>query len=95
MKRCAVGHTLRVHLGGLYHSGYKCIRIRAVTFPYGDSTIKFDAPIVENFDSPLILANSDIYKLQSRGADKRDNNISFGCGPKLQLVRAMRHILDR
>lgn len=53
----------------------KCIGIAMFKFPYAGHVIQFDAPIVENIDTPLIIGLSDQDKLGSRGVDQKSNTI--------------------
>lgn len=74
------------------HGGSNCIGMATFTFPYLNSVIKFDAPIVENIDAPLILGLKEQDRMRSRGADQRDNTISFFDGPKISLKRENGHL---
>ncbi len=69
------------------HGVSKCIEVSTFKFPYFDSIIEFDAPIVENSDTPLILGLNDQDRLQCRGADQRNNTIAFLDGPEIPLTR--------
>ncbi len=59
------------------YGGSKCISITTFKFPYGDSVIEFDAPIIEKSGIPLILGLKDMDKLNSRGADQIEKPIIF------------------
>ncbi len=63
------------------HGGSKCIDVATFKFLYGNTSIAFDAHIVENSDTPLILGLSDQDRLGSRGADQLNNTIAFHDGP--------------
>ncbi len=77
------------------HGGSKCFGVATFKFPYGSLTISFDAPIVENSDTPLILGLSDQDRLGSRGADQLINTIAFHDGPEIPLVRDNNHLWIR
>lgn len=83
---------LKNHFVVSAHGGSKCIGIATFKFPYGDTILSFNAPIVENSDTPLILGLNDQDKLLSSGADQKENSISFLNGPKIPLVREKGHM---
>jgi len=83
---------LRNHRCVSAHGGSNCIGIATFRFPYDDTVIEFDAPIVENSDSPLILGLSDQDRLQSPGVNQRSNTMTFGTGPEIPIIRELGHL---
>ncbi len=59
--------NLKKHFVIYAHGGSKFIGVATFKFPYGNTIIAFDAPIVANSDTPLILGLSDQDRLGSRG----------------------------
>ena len=86
---------LKNHYAVSAHGGSKCIGIATFKFPYHDTVIKFDAPIVENSDIPLILGLDDQDKLLSPGVNQRDDTISFLGGAPMPVLRDRGHLWIR
>jgi len=83
---------LRDHYVVSAHGGSNCIGVATFKFPYQDAVIAFDAPIVENTDTPLILGLKDQDMFRSRGADQRNNTIAFFDGPDIPVIRESGHL---
>ena len=86
---------LKNHYAVSAHGGSKCIGIATFKFPYHDTIIKFDAPIVESSDIPLILGLDDQDKLLSPGVNQRDDTISFLGGAPMPVLRDRGHLWIR
>ena len=77
------------------HGGSECLGIATFRFPYGDTVITFDAPIVKDADTPLILGLRDQDRLLSKGVNQQTNCISFNDGPEMPVERDMGHLWIR
>ena len=86
---------LKNHYAVSAHGGSKCIGIATFKFPYHDTVIEFEAPIVENSDIPLILGLDDQDKFKSAGVDQKSDTISFFDGPPMSVERDRGHLWIR
>lgn len=68
------------------HRCSKCIGSTKIKFTSSDSLITFDALVLENIDSLLVLRLDDIDKLHSRGAEKLVKTTKSLNSPFLSLV---------
>ncbi len=66
---------LKGHYAISGHGGSECIGVATFKFPYGDTVLEFDAPIVKDSDFPLILALRDQERLGTHGANQKENSI--------------------
>ncbi len=83
---------LKGHYAISGHGGSECVGVATFKFPYGDTVLEFDPPIVKDTDFPLILGLRDQDRLGTHGANQKENSISFGDGPSQKIFRDFGHL---